>query len=68
VTHLFNPNTQEAEQEDLCEIKASPVYRVSSRMARDIQRNNVLKKQKKSQRGWVWWYSVNPSRGRWISV
>jgi hypothetical protein len=30
-------------QEDLCEFKASPVYRVSSRTARATQRNLVLK-------------------------
>lgn len=29
--HTFNPNTPEAEQADLSELEANPVYRSSSR-------------------------------------
>ena len=42
VAHAFNPSTKEAEvgsQEDLCEIEASLVYRVSSRTAKTTERN-----------------------------
>ena len=35
-------------QVDLCEFKDSLVYRVSSRTARDTQRNLVLKKTKQN--------------------
>ena len=31
VMHTFNPNTPEAEQADLSELEANPVYRSSSR-------------------------------------
>ena len=42
--HTFNPqNSEVGSQEDFCEFKASLVYRVSSRTARDTQRNSVLK-------------------------
>jgi hypothetical protein len=34
-------------QVDLCEFKASVIYRVSSRTARDKQRNPISKKKKK---------------------
>ena len=36
MAHTFNPNTREA---DLCEFKASLVYKVSSRTARATQRS-----------------------------
>jgi hypothetical protein len=42
VVHGFNPSTWEAE--------VSLVYKVSSRTARDIQRNPVSKKKKKKKR------------------
>jgi hypothetical protein len=35
IVHIFNPSTQEAEAE-LCEFKASLIYSVSSRAARDV--------------------------------
>jgi hypothetical protein len=44
VAHAFNPSTQEAEAdliEDLCEFKASLVYRGSSRTAKAAQKNPV---------------------------
>ena len=50
VVHALNTSTQEAEvgsQEDLCEIEASLVYRVSSRTAKTTERNPVSKKQTK---------------------
>jgi hypothetical protein len=46
VAHAFNPSTQEAEAGGFLEFEASLVYRVSSRTARAIQRNPVLKKKK----------------------
>ena len=56
VVHTFNPSTWEAETgRFLSEFKASLVYKVSSRTARAIQRNPVLKKKKK--RGLVRWLS-----------
>jgi hypothetical protein len=45
VVHAFNPSTWEAEAGG----EASLVYRVSSRTARALQRNPVLKNQKKTQ-------------------
>jgi hypothetical protein len=45
MAHAFNPSTWEAEA-DQFEFEASLVYRVSSRKARAIQRNPVLKKAK----------------------
>ena len=48
VVHTFNPSTQEA---DLCEFKASLVYRVSSSTARTIQRDRLcLEKQTKQNK------------------
>jgi hypothetical protein len=63
VAYAFNPSTRrgreaerqrgrEAERQrqrqvDLCEFKASLVYRTSSRIARDTQRNPVSKNQTK---------------------
>ena len=46
VAHAFNPSTWEAEA-DQFEFEASLVYRVSSRKARAIQRNPVLKQTNK---------------------
>jgi hypothetical protein len=51
VAHTFNPSTSEAEGQ--CEFEVSLVYRVSSRTARVIKRNLVLKqtnKQTKKQK------------------
>jgi hypothetical protein len=48
VAHAFSPTTGEAEAEterDLCEFKASLVYKVSSRIATAIKRNPVWKNQ-----------------------
>jgi hypothetical protein len=42
VVHAFNPSTWEAEAE-ISEFVASLVYKVSSRIARAIQRNPVSK-------------------------
>ena len=42
VVHAFNPSTREAAAKDLCEFKASLVYRVSFRTTRATQRNPVL--------------------------
>jgi hypothetical protein len=47
VVHDFNPSTTEQKQVDLCEFKASLVYRVSSRTDRDTQRNPVMKNKNK---------------------
>jgi hypothetical protein len=48
VAHAFNPSTWEAEAGRflISEFKASLVFRVSSRTARDIQRNLVSEKTK----------------------
>jgi hypothetical protein len=48
VAHAFNPSTWEAEA-GRSEFEDSLVYRVSSRTARAIQRNPVLKKTKKQK-------------------
>jgi hypothetical protein len=40
----LTPTLRSQRQADLCEVKASLVYRVSSRAARATQRNPVLKK------------------------
>jgi hypothetical protein len=45
VVHSFNPSYLEA---DLCELKASLVYIVSSRTARSIQIEPFLKNKKKT--------------------
>jgi hypothetical protein len=37
-------------QADLCEFKANLVYRLSSRTARDTQRNSVLKNKNKNKK------------------
>jgi len=47
--HTLNPNTGRQRQADLCEFEASLVYRVSSRTARDTQRNPVSKQTNKDQ-------------------
>jgi hypothetical protein len=47
VAHAFNPSTREAE--------ASLLYKVSSRTARAIQRNPVLKKQTKKTVTRLFW-------------
>jgi hypothetical protein len=49
VTHAFDPSTREAEAGGF-EFKASLVYKVSSRTAKTIQRNPVLKNQNKKQK------------------
>ena len=45
------PALRRLKQVDLCEFKASLVYRVSSRTARAIQRNPVSKKNQKKKVG-----------------
>jgi hypothetical protein len=47
VAHTFNPSTREAEAGRFL---ASLIYRVSSRTARDIQRNPVSKNQRERER------------------
>jgi hypothetical protein len=47
VANAFNPSTREAEAGRFLSFEASLVYKVSSRTARAIQRNPVLKNQKK---------------------
>ena len=42
MTHAFNPSTWEAEHRWISEFEAILVYIVSSRTARDSQRNRVL--------------------------
>ena len=41
MAHIFNPSTQEAEADGSLEFEVSLLYRMSSRTARDIQRNPV---------------------------
>jgi hypothetical protein len=45
VVHAFNPSAQEAEASRSLSLKASLVYRVSSRTDKVTQRNSVLKTQ-----------------------
>jgi hypothetical protein len=45
----FNPSTWEAEIGDTLEFKASLVYRINSRTAKDTQRNFLSKKKKKKK-------------------
>ena len=53
------PVLRRKRQADLCEFKASLVYRASSRAVRLIQRIPVLKKKNYS---WAWWcMPLNPS-------
>ena len=47
VAHAFNSSTRRERQVDLCEFKASLVYRASSRTARATQRNPLSKYQRK---------------------
>ena len=48
MAHAFNPSTWEARGGRISEFEASLVYRVSSRTARAIQRNPVLKNKQKT--------------------
>jgi hypothetical protein len=50
VAHAFNPSTWEAETGRFLKFGASLIYRVSSRTARAIQRNPVLKNQKRKKK------------------
>jgi hypothetical protein len=50
VVHTSIPAHRRQRQADLCEFKASLVYRVSSRTARGTQRNLVSKKNKKTKK------------------
>jgi hypothetical protein len=48
--HGGNPSSQESEAGSLCELKASLVFRVSSRTAKaTIQKNSVLENKAKQQ-------------------
>ena len=47
LAHTFNHSTQEAEAGDLCEFKASLVYRVSYRTAKATQWNPASKNKTK---------------------
>jgi hypothetical protein len=50
VAHAFNPSPWEGGRgRQISEFEASLVYRVSSRTARAIQRNPVLRKKKKKK-------------------
>jgi hypothetical protein len=51
VAQAFNPSTREAETgRQISEFRASPVYKVSSRTARAIERNPVSKTKTKKER------------------
>jgi hypothetical protein len=50
VAHAFNPSTWGGRGRRTSEFEASLVYRVSSRTARAIQRNPVLKKTKQNKK------------------
>jgi hypothetical protein len=50
VAHAFNPSTWEGRGRWISELETSLVYRVSSRTARDIQRNPVSKIKKKKKK------------------
>ena len=50
VAHAFNPSTWEARGRQIPKFEASLVYKVSSRIARVIQRNPVSKNQKKKKK------------------
>jgi hypothetical protein len=59
--HAFNPSTRGGRGRRISEFEASLVYKVSSRTARAIQRNPVLKKQKakktnKKAKSWQCWH------------
>ena len=45
LAHTFNPSTPEAEVGGISELKASLIYKASSRTARVTKRNSVLKKK-----------------------
>ena len=60
VAQAFNPKTQQAEASNLCDFKASLVYRVSSRRVRTVQHGQIShteklcppkQKQNKKKRG-----------------
>ena len=42
VVHAYNPSAPEQRQADLCEFKATLVYRVSSRTARAVTQRNPI--------------------------
>lgn len=46
VAYTFTPTLGQQRQVDLCELEASLVYGVSSRTAKEMQRNPALKKPK----------------------
>jgi hypothetical protein len=50
VVHAFNPSTWEAEAGGSLSLRPSLVYKVSSRIARAIQRNPVSEKPKKKKK------------------
>jgi hypothetical protein len=50
VAHTFSTSTQEAEAGGSLKFEASLVYRVSSRTARTIQENRVLKSKNKNNK------------------
>jgi hypothetical protein len=49
VAHAFNPSTWEARGRQIPKFEASLVYKVSSRIARVIQRNPVSKNEKQNK-------------------
>jgi hypothetical protein len=50
VAHAFNPSTREAEASGFLSSEASLVYKVSSRTARAIQRNQRKQNKRKQKR------------------
>ena len=49
VVYAFNPSTWRQRQVDICELEASLVYRVSSRIVKATQRNPVSKNKNKNK-------------------
>jgi hypothetical protein len=63
VAHAFNPSTREAEAGGFLSSRpAWSIYKLSSRTARDIQRNPVSKKQKNKKQK-----KANSGLERWLS-
>jgi hypothetical protein len=50
VAHAFDPSTQEAESDDVCDFEISLVYRVSSRTAGPVTQRNPVSKNNKTNK------------------
>jgi len=48
--HVFNPSILRQRQEDLCQFKASPIVKVSSKTARAVTKRNPVLKNKKQNK------------------